>query len=425
MRKLFASILKDYRLLVKDRVGLLLMFLMPIVLVLLITTLQNNTFKIVNDHQLPLILINLDTGKTAGQFIKAVDEVGMFDLTVKIDGDTSQIFELMEASDALVALTIPFDFSIKIKAKAEVVANQALSELGFTDENSLTAEEQVSPLKMYYSPVLRESYRYAMESALQSALQLVETKQMLNVVYKSLNNTEMPEGFDKLMVENRVSINSIPVSNSGSGMIPNASQHNVPAWTIFAMFFMVTSLGSSLVKEKLSGSFIRLKTMPSGYLRGILSKQFVYLVVALLQVAVIFSIGIWAFPSLGLPALNIPSHLFALLVVSVISGLCAVSYALCIGVFAKTQEQANGFGAVSVVILAAIGGILVPAFAMPEGFRVFTAISPLHWCLESYYGLFLADGNLSDISGSLIPLLLIIIILQSLAFIGLKRKNLI
>lgn len=425
MVKLWASILKDYRLLVKDKVGLLLMFLMPIVLVLLITTLQNNTFKIVNDHQLPLILINLDTGKTAGQFVNAVDEVGMFDLTVKPLGDTSKVFELMEENDALVAVIIPAGFSENVKAKAEVVANQALSDLGFADENDNVAKNMVSPLKMYYSPVLQESYRYAMEGALQSALQLVESKQMLNVIYRSINNTEMPEGFDKQMVENRIVVTSIPISNDGAGMIPNASQHNVPAWTIFAMFFMVTSLGSSLVKEKISGSFIRLKTMPSGYLRGIVSKQLVYLAVAVLQVAVIFSIGIWAFLYLGLPALNIPSHLFALLIVSGISGLCAVSYALCIGVFAKTQEQANGFGAVSVVILAALGGILVPAFAMPEGFRMFTAISPLHWCLESFYGLFLADGDLSDISGSLVPLIIIILILQSLAVIGLKRKNLI
>ena len=111
--------------------------------------------------------------------------------------------------------------------------------------------------------------------------------------------------------------------------------------------------------------------------------------------------------------------------VSLISALCAVSYAICIGVYAKTQEQANGFGAVSIVILAAIGGILVPSFAMPEAFRPFMAISPLHWSLESYYGLFLEGGKLSDVWGKLLPLLAITLILQILAFLGLKKNNLI
>ena len=42
-----------------------------------------------------------------------------------------------------------------------------------------------------------------------------------------------------------------------------------------------------------------------------------------------------------------------------------MSYAICIGIFAETEEQANGFGAVSIVILAAMGGLMVPDFVMP------------------------------------------------------------
>jgi ABC-2 type transport system permease protein len=57
-----------------------------------------------------------------------------------------------------------------------------------------------------------------------------------------------------------------------------------------------------------------------------------------------------------------------------------------VGVFAETQEQANGFGAVSIVILAALGGLMVPAFAMPDSFKTVIQLSPLHWCLEAYYG---------------------------------------
>ena len=62
----------------------------------------------------------------------------------------------------------------------------------------------------------------------------------------------------------------------------------------------------------------------------------------------------------------IPDSFFALVLVTLICGWCAISYALCIGVIANTQEQANGFGAVSVVLFAAIGGIFVPSFAMPQ-----------------------------------------------------------
>ena len=190
------------------------------------------------------------------------------------------------------------------------------------------------------------------------------------------------------------------------------------------MFFIVISLGSSIVREKLNGSFTRLKTLPTNYLVALLSKQITYLGVTIMQAVFIFSFGIWVFPSLGLPGLNLPD-IPGLIIVTLICGWCAASYAICIGVFAQTQEQANGFGAVSIVILAAIGGLLVPSFVMPVSLRIFMKISPLHWCLEAYYGLFLEGGKLKDILMNILPLLAITILFQLVAFFGLKRKNLI
>src|ERR1700676_3133979 len=122
------------------------------------------------------------------------------------------------------------------------------------------------------------------------------------------------------------------------------------------MFFIVISLASGVVREKVNGSFIRLKTLPTNYYLALLSKQITYVGLTFVQAAVIFMIGIWLFPHFGLPKLDLPHDIGGLFLVTLISGCCAASYAICIGVFAETQEQANGFGAVSVVILAAIGG---------------------------------------------------------------------
>jgi len=123
--------------------------------------------------------------------------------------------------------------------------------------------------------------------------------------------------------------------------------------------------------------------------------------------------------------LNLPSDILALIIVTVICGWCAVSYSICVGVFADTQEQANGFGAVSIVILAAIGGLMVPSFAI-EGFAKTAAnFSPMHWALQAYYSLFLEGGKLKDVVNNIIPLFIITVVLQLITFWGLKRKNLI
>jgi ABC-2 type transport system permease protein len=191
------------------------------------------------------------------------------------------------------------------------------------------------------------------------------------------------------------------------------------------MFFIIISLGGSVVREKLSGSFIRLKTLPTSLMVGLISKQITYLVVTLLQALVIFCIGLWLFPLINLPRLNLPADVGGLILVTLVCGWCAVSYAICIGVFAQTQDQASAFGAVSIVILAAIGGLMVPSFAMPGAFQTAANFSPLHWCLEAYYSLFLSGGSLKEVLVNIVPLIIITIVLQALTFWGLKNQNLI
>jgi ABC-2 type transport system permease protein len=312
-----------------------------------------------------------------------------------------------------------------VKLKADYIASRALKNFGVDADSVAAPTKTVEPITMMYHPVMQESFRQSVQGALRSALQIVESRQVLNSMYFSLNDQPMPAGLEDDMLNNSIGINQVAVSRDGSRNVPNATQHNIPAWTIFAMFFIVISLGSSVVREKLNGSFVRLKTLPTSYLVALVSKQITYLIVTLAQAVIIFGIGIWVFPLIGLPGLNLPSDMAGLLIVLLICGWCAVSYAICIGVFAQTQEQANGLGAVSIVLLAAIGGLLVPSFAMPDSFRMIIKLSPLHWCLEAFYGLFLEGGNLKDIMMNLLPLLAITFIFQLITFWGLKKKNLI
>ena len=403
------------------------MFVMPIVLAVVITAVQNSTFEMLNTNTIPMLLCNRDTGDAGKQLEVAITKVGMFDLKQVTPNVTDkEIADRMHAKDAVIAIIIPADFTQKLKLKADQTAKKALKNFGMqTDPLKITDSSNIQPITLLYHPVLQESFRRSIQGALKSALQMVQNKEVLKSLYFSLNETALPDSLEKDLMNSQVVINEIPVSRDGSRNIPNASQHNVPAWTVFAMFFIVISLGGSVVREKLNGSFIRLKTLPTNYLVALISKQLSYLLVTFVQAAVVFSIGIWLFPFMGLPKLNLPADITGVVIVTLICGWCAVSYAIMIGVFAKTQEQANGIGAVSIVLMAAVGGLLVPSFAMPQSFQFVMKLSPLHWCLEAYYGLFLEGGKLKDVVLNILPLLGITFIIQLITLYGLKRKNLI
>lgn len=426
MYKLRATILKDIQILTRDKVGLIFMFAMPIILAVVITATQNSTFELVNKNKVPMLLCNKDTGDAGRQLVTAIEKVGMFEVKKVNASETEKdLSARMHEKDALITVIIPPDFTEKTKARANSMASKALKNFGL-DADSLKANaDSVQPISLLYHPVLQSSFRASINGALTSTLQMVQSKQVLKSLYYNLNEKELPDSLENEIIDTSVGINETPITIDGSKTIPNATQHNIPAWTIFAMFFIVISMGSSIVREKTSGSFARLKTLPTSYLVALVSKQITYLCVTLLQAAVIFAIGVYVFPSMGLPKLNIPHDILGLIVVSVTCGWCAVSFAMLIGVFAQTQEQSNGIGAVSIVLLAALGGLLVPSFAMPQSFQAVIKLSPLHWCLEAYYGLFLEGGKLNDILVNILPLLGITVFIQLIALYGLKRKNLI
>jgi ABC-2 type transport system permease protein len=441
--RLWATIQKDVRVLSRDKLGLTFLFIMPVLLVLIVTSIQNNTFELINKNKVPLLLCNRDTGASSLQFIRALDTVGLFTVQqVPAVGNDESIRDRLQKKDAFLAVVVPADFSAQMAIRTKSLSGKALNSFGLGDSTGGASDKEAgsmrgkatnggslidgdSPITLYYHPILQETFRRSAQGAIYSALQLVESRQLLRTLYFSINEKELPDTLENELMTRRAKINEMPVSRNGDRSTPNASQHNVPAWTIFSMFFVVVSLGSGIVREKLNGSFIRLKTLPTNFFVAILSKQVTYLAITMAQAALIFAVGVWLFPLLGLPKLNLPADWGGLIFVSLLCGWCAVSYAICVGVFAQTAEQANGFGALSIVILAAIGGLMVPDFAMPGNFQTAMKLSPLHWCLSAYYGLFLEGGKLKDVWSNVLSLFLIIAGLQGVTLWGLKRKNLI
>ena len=82
MRKLWALIYKDILLLVKDKAGLALLFIMPVSLVFIMTYLQDNTFRAVRENRIPLAVLNNDGDSLGTYIICELRRSEMFELTI-------------------------------------------------------------------------------------------------------------------------------------------------------------------------------------------------------------------------------------------------------------------------------------------------------------------------------------------------------
>jgi ABC-2 type transport system permease protein len=184
------------------------------------------------------------------------------------------------------------------------------------------------------------------------------------------------------------------VAAGSGGPTPTSVQQNVPAWTLFGIFFIILPLAGSLIKERRDGTLFRLLSMPVPYLTLIVGKILAYVLVCCVQIIVIFCIGRYLLPLLGTPGLEMGPELPAVIIVAFSAVLAATGYGTMLGTVLRTYEQASMFGPISVVIAAALGGVMVPVYAMPKTMQAISVLSPLSWGLNAFLDLFVRGGSL-------------------------------
>jgi len=423
--KLFSSISKELALLLSDKVGLLIMFIMPLFLVFIMSIVQDSAYKIINENKLSLIISNNDKGEFGNKLIALLTESNLFQLTEVTTMKSADLEQEILQKNSLAAIHIPDLFSESLKNEASSSTNQIISKISILDDSTISAfnsKKNLSEIDFYHHPTMQENYSSSIHNAIMSSVSKILHELMINSIVKNIGSETIALDMEKVF--NPIKINTI-VANNKYHTVPNTTQHNLPAWSIFAVFFMVISLSSNIVKERINGSFLRLKTTPTNYSLILSSKMIVYCIAGILQFIFIFSFSMIFFKYLNLPPLIFPSSIFALCCCILFCVISAASYAIMIGSLTKTQEQANGIGAVSIIIFAAIGGILVPIFVMPEYLKIISNLSPLNWCLEGFYILFLQNGNLQDLMKIFGYLSLFILICHLATYIKLKSEKLI
>ena len=393
MYKLWMSIKKEVLLLKRDFGGLVILFVMPLVLIITITLIQDSTFKTVNDSKIPILLVDNDKGDVSQVISQNLNESNSFELISELDENTAR--EAVFKGKYQLAIIIPKNLSKDLQAK--VTQNVAKITAGFGLEDSTATkktEQKIEPkeVKLYFDPASQNTFKNAVKSTIDKMISQIETKSIYAAFQEQLG--EEATAFDQ---ESFISFKEIVPKKGDQEIIPNSTQHNVPAWTLFAIFFIVIPLSINLVKEKNQGTLIRLRTNPVPYFTVIAGKTITFLIICMIQFYLMVAVGVYLFPHLNLPALQVEGIMGLMSIVALFSGFAAIGFGILLGTIAKTQEQSAPFGATSVVILAAVGGVWVPVFAMPKVMQVIAGISPMNWGLNAFYDVILRNATLIDI----------------------------
>ena len=194
--------------------------------------------------------------------------------------------------------------------------------------------------------------------------------------------------------------------SAGSGTVekPNAVQHSVPAWLIFGMFFIMIPLSNVMALERQTNTITRLRLARASASGLIAAKLVPYFLINQLQFVGMLLLGRYLLPEIGVPALILNGSLVPYALLSAAVSAAALGYALLISVCAKSTEHAVVLGGGGIILMAAIGGIMVPAHVMPETMQQLTWISPMAWGLKAFQELLLNRSGLDGIGRYLLLL---------------------
>lgn len=421
MYKVFHAILKELRLLKRDLLGFAIIFLMPLVLVITITYIQHSIESNMGGIELPILLADNDKGDLSQKVIENLSQSNNIKIISKIDGNdvtTSLGKEMISTGEQRILIVIPEGFSAYIQSQTDLHVAKILSEVIPDHEEVVLEKKELKEVEIYFDPAVGANVRNSLKTAIDNMISNIEAKAMYSTFER-----EFDTDFSFISEEKLITFTEHSLSISKQNIVPNAVQHNLPAWTLFALFFIVLPLSINMVKEKNQGTYVRLKTLPISPFYLMLSKIIVYLFVCMIQFYLMLMVSMYLFPVIGLPALEIEGKFWALSIVAFFSGLAAIGLGVLIGTFANTHEQAAPFGATSVVILAAIGGLWFPVYAMPETMQVMAKISPMNWGLESFYHVLLRDASYAHITPYLMMLVAFFLINMVISVLYEKKIN--
>lgn len=434
MRKILATIYKEWILTRRDVAGFMLLFLMPAVLIVVMAMVQDAPFKDYQEMRFELLIADHDNGSIAQSIKDGLKESGNFVITDSINGEPvteAQLKELLQQGDYKVGIVIPKGATAEMVNAANLVANSISEKLGLGSMPSREVRDSLY-IRMYFDPAAKPTYRMAVGFALDKLITfssshvLVERMSKMGMSAVDTTATEST-GTDSLARSNSTDTTLLAADTSilqqekpvqdfekiftGLGIKEhvlndkeeevkthiNSVQHNVPAWAIFGMFFIVIPICGHLIREREEGSALRVELIPDARRMVALGKIFFYTMVCTIQFALMFCVGIWLLPLLGLPALQLGAHAWVLIPVAIAIAVAATSYGYFVGVAFKTTNQAMPFGAISVVILSALGGIWVPADIFSPMMQKLAMLSPLYWGLDAVNHITLRNGDINDV----------------------------
>jgi ABC-2 type transport system permease protein len=384
---------KELRLIFRDLGGLAVLFLLPLVLGSVIAA--ANLSVVGSESGDPSILlkvglVNQDDaifGTEVARAIRNIDE-----LDVETFDTPAEAEEKVGAGVLSAAIIIPPGFTDDINAytptQVEVMVDPA-------DPDSAGIVTGIMN-QVVAEVTLWGEVQYGIHSVLGEAgiLDAVSPEQAAGLQAQSLGAimTQINEMRSRPLIE--------VISETLEGLEPGAwvvfyIARVFASFSVMFVFFIVGACAGSLLSEREVGTLRRLMASPMPRWVLIAGKMLAYMILACLQVVVLFTVGGVVFK---IPMGHSP---LSLVVLTLVVTLTAASLGMMVAALARTAKQAESMGTIMGLVLAGLGGAFPSGGTMAtraEGpMAIVARLTPQGNSLEAFHTIMAENGTLAQV----------------------------
>jgi ABC-2 type transport system permease protein len=396
---------KDLTIFFRDRGSIFYLFVLPVVFILIFTGLVGATVSEQSEDEaaqeenvVTITVVNFDpAGLLASDLIRQIDAS---------PGYKAQQESEQEAQRLLDKATIGWYLSIPEGFSAQVAAGEPVTLLLLFHPDAY--RPNLESVQRLLTTIGRE---ISIEQNLLVGLKQMGAMQAANPLTASaFNESKLISQARSQSQRSRTQplievVQTNPASSLEPGVEFNSLMAYVSGFAVLFVFLSAQVTARSFFDEQKSGSFRRLLAAPlhkSELLAGKLVPNFL---LTLIQVIVIFAVGYFFLPLIGLGKVTVGSHPEAWAVVSLAIALCSTSLGIFIVAFARTESQVSGLSSAILWVAGIVSGSFFPSSMMPAFLSSLGHIFPHYYANQAYFDVLARGYGLPEVLTEVLILL--------------------
>ncbi len=383
---MYQSALKELRLLLRDKVSLAFLFVLPGVFIFVMTMALQGAFSEGSDEKVGVLFASADSGPLTDRISKGLETLGWIRLERRDHLGRDGIHGAVLNGEYAVAVYVPAGASERLgrgveggpRPKVEIVRDPTVPPQVIEAVKGTVASSAQTAAATIAAPAMARMFApSAPESALRKSAEIIEKR-----ILSSAGLVEVEEASPEGMATRKK---------------PNSAEQNVPAYTVLGIYFIAIVLAGGIAQERKLGTYRRILVSAAPGHVVVTAKIIPFFFVNLLQAAIMFSMGTFLIPLAGGPSFSPGGSPAGLAAVTACASLSALGFGVLVSSMGLNYDGTAIFTAVTLVIMAALAGVMVPSFIMPGAMIAAGRITPQNWALEAYLDLIVRGKGMADV----------------------------